>query len=1465
MGKREAGTIFISLQLATDELRAGIRSIDGEFKKIGSTAQQLGQKLSLAFALPLAAVGRSAVKSFGDFDQAMQNSLSVMGKISDKMKTDLVKGAMQVASTTKFSADQAAEGYFGLASAGMSAAQSLKALPVVADFATVATMNLADATLVLTKTQSAFGLTVKDPVKNMENLARVANVVARASMDTEIRVSELASALGSQAAGALRQANVSIEDATAILEAFGKQNITGAKAGTALGIVVRELGIDAIKHKDAFKAAGIEVFKASGEYGNMLDILSQLDTRLKNMPAEDQLKQIMALGFNKKNAQFIQMLIGWSDQMKVWSQRNKEAAGSLNELASTMNKGFNTQMKIAMNNLQNIGIVIGAELAPYIMKAIHAVQLLVGAFMQLPDWVRHSVEVLGLLAVVIGPLTYAWGLMASGISAVLAIGGTLLGWLGALGTAIGGLIATVGAIPVLIGAAIVGGVAAIVYFWDEIKGAGQAFVDWFNSTFPGLSTLLSVVWQGMKDEAVRSWNQIAEAISTFWDWLTGLPAKAANLGIAIWGAIEKEAIRSWKQISEFIAGVFNWLAETFPNVARFAADVWNAVKQAAIDAWNAIGKFISDKINWIQDQIDTMRLGWASITGSAEEVWKEQQARKAAAAELEKQAAAQEKLNEAQSKSESMIDKLGAAWGRAKGYVGDAYNEVDFASGTLDQNTNALRTNRFALDEEEKGLSKVEKAAKKSADAISQLNKKLSEAQTSEIGKSIENQLDDAVSNLDRGAFEKLTQSLADSIKQGSEEGLQDLVKKAGEANKSVAEGLVAQIGDAKAGQAVEKWEEKWRDSATKNAKDHEKKLEEAHKNAASFWRDVFTKATSEGAFDLKNSLKELLIGFAAELAASISGGMEGGIKSVGDLGGLLAQGLASAFGFGATGGMTTAQAHAAGVQGPGMSNGMFGSAASTAGTAALLGGGAGMTTAEAHAAGIQGPGMADGSFSGSSSGGASAAGYFAAGAQVVGAGMSAGDTDKANQDNSGTGGAVGAAAGAAIGAIWGPIGSMIGAQLGQIAGTFVGGMFKWGPQNPETQARHAFANFIEEGFEKLKTVSFFDAEGKLKQFKGDQLNFLEGPSNKFNAPGWADSMNQMGDKAKGTFIGLGNAMKELLGITEDVGGQIGFLLAENLGGNIDNARLLVQQLGLSMDDMINKLVEAGVRGEMTWHEIEVSIQGVTEAFKPGLVAVGDLKGAFQELIDSGGRGMVAIKAVKDIAVEAMEAGAKTLDDLKRKLLEQGVNPADVEALMTALRQRGITTLEQLAEVSNRVGGGIVADIESSSETMRNTWAQMTAQLEDVSKKLEALPKEIQSNIHLNVTADLDENAEKVINSGAAPGVELPATTTTGAKKFAKGGIIKQPTFFNRGLGLAGEAGPEFLMPAQMMPDGSLGVRAIGGGSRDSGGVMIYVNAPNATPGMEQRIANSIREMGQRTIAQAVDIMERRSARGGRN
>lgn len=74
----------------------------------------------------------------------------------------------------------------------------------------------------------------------------------------------------------------------------------------------------------------------------------------------------------------------------------------------------------------------------------------------------------------------------------------------------------------------------------------------------------------------------------------------------------------------------------------------------------------------------------------------------------------------------------------------------------------------------------------------------------------------------------------------------------------------------------------------------------------------------------------------------------------------------------------------------------------------------------------------------------------------------------------------------------------------------------------------------------------------------------------------------------------------------------------------------------------------------------------------------------------------------------------------------------------------------------------------------------------------------------------------------------LAATGSVGPRLFARGGVVGSPTLFPMagGLGLAGEAGAEAILPLGRSADGRLGVRTEGGGRPVT--VTVNVTTPDA-------------------------------------
>ena len=357
--------------------------IVSDFDKKGITeANKALNGLSDAAAVALAAVGAAvvgigvaSVREFAKFDAALVKSQAIMGNLSETMEKDMADAAREVAKVTTFSAEQAAESYFFLASAGLDAEASISALPQVAAFAQAGMFDMARATDLLTDAQSALGLTIRnDSVKNMENMVKVSDVLVRANVLANASVEQFSEALTNKAGAALRGMGKDIEEGVAVLAAFADQGIKGSEAGTQFAIVLRDLTTKALQNKEGFAELGIGVFDATGEMNNLGDIIGDLEGALAGMSDETQKATLLQLGFSDKSLASLQALLGTSEAIKTYEKELRSASGFTENVAGKQLESFESQMKLLESAFIDVAIQIGEELTPYLQDLIPVLQ-----------------------------------------------------------------------------------------------------------------------------------------------------------------------------------------------------------------------------------------------------------------------------------------------------------------------------------------------------------------------------------------------------------------------------------------------------------------------------------------------------------------------------------------------------------------------------------------------------------------------------------------------------------------------------------------------------------------------------------------------------------------------------------------------------------------------------------------------------------------------------------------------------------------------------------------------------------------------------------------------------------------------------------------------------------------------------------------------------------------------------------
>jgi TP901 family phage tail tape measure protein len=344
------------------------------------------------------ALGAGAVDSYKHFGGEMTKSLAIMDVTEDQAER-MKRAALDMALVTARSPEQFAEAYYALASSGMKAEAAISALAAVHKFAAAGAMDVATATQNLVGAQAALGLKSADPAENLTNMMRVSDVVVRASKLAQGTTAQYAQALNRDAGAAMKTFNVTVEEGTAVLAAYGEQNITAALAGGTYGRLLRLMAAAASKNAAAHKELGLNVFNPdTGQLNNMADIMADLERIMGRLTPEERIPILKRLGFQVLSQRAITPLIGMSEKIREFQAALEGAGGFSAKVAAKQMGGFGAQLKMLKNVAEVARIEIGERLAPaflivaeYTASAAHAVR---AAVPHVADWVERNREVL---------------------------------------------------------------------------------------------------------------------------------------------------------------------------------------------------------------------------------------------------------------------------------------------------------------------------------------------------------------------------------------------------------------------------------------------------------------------------------------------------------------------------------------------------------------------------------------------------------------------------------------------------------------------------------------------------------------------------------------------------------------------------------------------------------------------------------------------------------------------------------------------------------------------------------------------------------------------------------------------------------------------------------------------------------------------------------------------------------------
>lgn len=567
-----------------------------QFQNVGKKMTDVGKTITKRVSAPVAAGLGAAVKVTMDFDSAMSQVAATMGKTNaDLEKVNVTSGdfsgtlrdlAVEMGSKTAFSATEAAEALNYMALAGYSAQESADMLPGVLSLAAAGNMDLAQASDMVTDSQTALGLSAEETKTLIDQMAKT-------SSKSNTSVEQLGEAILTVGGTAKSMAG-GTEELNAVLGVLADNGIKGSEGGTILRNTLLSLGSPTDKAAKQLEALGVSVYDAEGNMKDMRELMPELAGALDGLTGEERTKALSAI-FNKRDLKGVNALLSTSTER--WGELGtaiEESGGAAEQMADTQLDNLGGSLTILKSALEGAAINIGEQLVPAIKTVAEWITALVAKFNEMPEGVQKFVAVAGVILAALGPVLVILGTLIGSVGRVISILPKLISGFQAVGTAFKALSGILAANPwMLVAAAAIAAIILIVKNWDTIKAF---FIKLWNS----VKTIFTAAWNVIKKQVLQVWNSLKAAAVAIW---TGIKTFFTTI-LNIYKTIFKTAFNAIKTIVttvfSAVSGFIKRVVNGWKTIFRTA---FNAIKTVATNVWNGIKRAIVTPIETARDTI----------------------------------------------------------------------------------------------------------------------------------------------------------------------------------------------------------------------------------------------------------------------------------------------------------------------------------------------------------------------------------------------------------------------------------------------------------------------------------------------------------------------------------------------------------------------------------------------------------------------------------------------------------------------------------------------------------------------------------------------------------------------------------------------------------------------------------------------------------------------------------------------
>ena len=644
---------------AIDNASKVLKNIESQVQQTADSMKRMGESIAKAGAImsgisaPFIAGIGMAIKTGMDFEQQMKNVQSVLGGTQKDFEL-LSNYAKEMGKSSVFSASEAAQAMYYMASAGMKTDDIMSSLNSTLQLAAATNSDLAQTSDVVVSTLSQFSLSA-------DEASRVADVFASAISNSQASLDKIQYSMR-YVGPVANSLGYSLEETTASLMMLYNAGYKGEQAGTILRGALSSLMNTTSEAQKVIEKYNLEIYNTDGSLRDWGTILKQLESA--HITTADAIK----LFGQEAGPGIMAMINQGTDAFNKYLETLKKSEGAAQTMADTQINSISGMVKLIKSELESIEISIFDDMKGEIQSILETIKSLlpvlkefteyfIAGFKQLLNYVKpvgkkiielfnsmspelkKTIALIGGLGVafaaIAGPALMVIGGITIGLGSIVSMAGSVMGAIGGITASISAAVAslsatfTAGGIAAVlssIASAALPVVGAIAGLTAVIGGAIVAVVSFkkaWDENFGGIKEKVQDIIDELKTLARTLYALFSEAISGLVDFINALADTETVKSIVV-GVVE--AIRlGLIGLNDGIQKCIDWVDDLKVKLSEWgvintAKSAFNSWKTAATTSLSMIKGAVIELSNTLSDKLSPVLDEHSELFGKIQRV-----------------------------------------------------------------------------------------------------------------------------------------------------------------------------------------------------------------------------------------------------------------------------------------------------------------------------------------------------------------------------------------------------------------------------------------------------------------------------------------------------------------------------------------------------------------------------------------------------------------------------------------------------------------------------------------------------------------------------------------------------------------------------------------------------------------------------------------------------------------------------